>query len=180
MELPRSQPMNIVLIGFMGTGKSAVGRALARRLEARLVDTDAEVERLIGKSIPEIFAENGEELFRRAETQVLRGLTAGSQTMIVSTGGGTPLREENAQLLRQIGVLVLLITPVETILRRVGRNLAQRPLLAGYTDDPEARVRALLAQRAPRYSALADLQISTAAYDGPDAVATRIITKLGS
>lgn len=165
---------NIVLIGFMGTGKSAVGRVLARRLGWRHLDTDAEIERLAGRTIPEIFTEEGEAAFRAREAALLASLSPPSLTgkgagglgsngasLILSTGGGTPLRAENAALLKRIGTVVWLQAAPEAILARVQRSLDERPLLAGHRDDPLGRIQTLLADRAPRYAALADYTLDT-------------------
>lgn len=174
--------MNIVLIGFMGSGKSAVGRALARRLEARLLDTDAEIERAAGKTIAEIFKQDGEEAFRAREAATLQSLIPErdrkAKALIIATGGGTPLRPENAALLKQIGPVVWLDASPETVLARVEKDLHERPLLASSEQDPAARIRALLAERAPRYAALADHQIATSNEGTSDDVAERILAAL--
>lgn len=163
--------MNIVLIGFMGTGKSAVGRVLARRLGWRHVDTDAEIEREAGRTIPDIFTEEGESAFRARESALLASLVpslvspqelvAGTGGLILSTGGGTPLRPENAALLKEIGTVVWLHVTPEAILARVSRSLHERPLLVAHQDDPLGRIQSLLADRAPRYAALADHVLDT-------------------
>ena len=173
--------MNIVLIGFMGTGKSAVGRNLARRLDARHLDTDAEIEREAGKPIPQIFAEEGEAAFRARETAILSALTPpelGEGGVILSTGGGTPLRAENAALLKQIGTVVWLRVTPEVILARVEKDLHERPLLAGHTDNPLARIETLLAEREPRYAALADYQLDTSACAHADEAAGLVLDLL--
>ncbi len=174
--------MNIVLIGFMGSGKSAVGRALARRLEARLLDTDAEIGRAAGKTIAEIFTQDGEEAFRAREAATLQSLIPepdrNAEPLIIATGGGTPLRPESAALLKQIGPIVWLDASLETILARVEKDLHERPLLASAAQDPAARIRALLAERAPRYAALADYRIATSNEGTSDDVAERILATL--
>jgi shikimate kinase len=172
--------MNIVLIGFMGTGKSAVGRALARRLRARYVDTDWEIERAAGKSVARIFADDGEPTFRALETSLLEQLAeARTETgAVVATGGGMPLRPENAALLRRIGPVVWLTAPPTHILRRVGPSLSARPLLAAHQDDPLGRIEALLADRAPHYAAAADLTWDTSRHASPAAVAARLAEHL--
>jgi shikimate kinase len=167
--------VNIVLIGFMGTGKSAVGHALADMMRARFLDTDAEIEREA-----EIFAEKGEEAFRNSESMLLQRLTHDKGNLVLSTGGGTPLRAENVRLLKKIGPIVWLTAPPQTILGRVRRNLAQRPLLANHGDDPLARVQHLLAERTPRYAAVADYEFDTSNFATSDAVATCILTMLKS
>lgn len=169
--------MNVVLIGFMGTGKSAIGRALAQRLGWAHMDTDTEIERRFGKKIRLIFAQDGEAEFRQAETKVLQEISVSDQ-LILSTGGGTPLRQENAALLAQIGTIVLLTTPPERIAARVGKRLAERPLLAGWEHDPLTRVRQLLQERTPRYEALADYRLETATFASPQAAASHLISHL--
>jgi len=173
---------NIVLIGFMGTGKSAVGRVLARRLDWRHLDTDAEIERAAGWTIPEIFTDEGEAAFRARESALLSSLTpppssvvgAGGASLILSTGGGTPLRPENAALLKRIGTVVWLQVAPEAILARVGRSLHERPLLAGHRDDPLGRITALLTERAPRYAALADWTLDTSDCTDSEEAAERL------
>ncbi len=169
----------IVLIGFMGSGKSAVGRALARRLNVPLLDTDLEIERRAGKTVPQIFAEDGEAAFRTAETAVLRELCESSASRVVAVGGGTPMADENPALLRQMGTIVWLTATPETIWARVGRTISARPLLAD-APDPLARIAELLLAREPRYAALADLQIPTGQQETPDTVAARILRSLSS
>ncbi len=175
-----TETRNIVLIGFMGTGKSAVGRALARRTGWRHLDTDKEIEQAAGKIIPQIFAEAGEAAFRERETAVLASL-AGAQSaegLILSTGGGTPLRAENAALLKQIGTVVWLHVAPEAILRRVSHSLHERPLLAGHQADPLGRIQALLAQREPQYVALADIVLETSDCVSSEEGAVRLMERL--
>lgn len=183
----RDSRRNLVLIGFMGCGKSAIGRALSRHLGGRHVDTDLEIELLCGKKIPQIFNDDGEAAFRGAEQKVVRRLTFAAarrresevfRPLIVSTGGGTPLRPENGDMLRRIGDIVWLTASTETIVKRVTRNIDQRPLLAGHRDDPAARIEALVAERAPRYAALATHTVDTSTFASPDEAAKYIISKL--
>lgn len=169
--------MNIVLIGFMGTGKSAVGQEAARRSGRAFRDTDAEIVHRAGRSIPEIFAQDGESAFRAMETETLASL-AGENRIVLSTGGGTPLRDENANLLKRIGPVVWLTASPEAILRRVGPNLAARPLLAGHADDPLTRIRSLLTERTPKYRAAADLEIETERFPDAESVAGEILRRL--
>jgi shikimate kinase len=181
---PRVRPRNLVLIGFMGTGKSAIGRAIARQTGGRHVDTDYEIETLCGKKIARIFSEDGEGAFRTAEQRVVRRLayTAGryrAKLLIVSTGGGTPLRSENAGLLHRVGSILWLTASTETIVRRVTRNIDQRPLLAGYREDPASRIEFLVADRAPRYAALADYTVDTSLFASPDEAAKYVTSMLG-
>jgi len=173
---------NIVLVGFMGSGKSAVGRVLARRLGVRHLDTDAEVERAAGRTIPEIFAGEGEAAFRARETAALASL-ASSETgaggrLILSTGGGTPLRPENMALLKTIGTVVWLSAMPEAILARVAHKLDRRPLLAGHADDPLGRIQELLAARVPYYAAAA-VTLDTSDCADSEEAAERLAARLG-
>jgi shikimate kinase len=148
---------NIVLVGFMGTGKSAVGRRLSTRLRRRFHDTDLWIARQAGATIPEIFARDGEAAFRDLETEAVRAVSTPSR-LVVSTGGGVMGREENVRLLRQGGVLICLQARAEVILRRTA-PWEGRPMLRS-APDPRLAVERLLAERAPRY-ALADWTIDT-------------------
>jgi len=146
---------NVVLIGFMGTGKTAVGRALAARLGLAFVDTDALVEERAGRSVARIFAEDGEEVFRRLESEAVA--SAGDRAgTVIATGGGVVLRPENMARLRQRGMVVALRAAPAAILARVGAGSA-RPLLGA---NPEERVRRLLVERGPLYED-ADLVVDT-------------------
>lgn len=173
--------MNIVLIGFMGTGKSAVGRVLARRTGWRHLDTDAEIERAAGKTIPLIFVEEGEAAFRARETAVLVSLagTQSTSNLILSTGGGTPLRVENAALLKRIGTVVWLRVAPKAILARVSHSLHERPLLAAHQADPLGRIESLLAEREPLYAALADVTLEMSDCVSSEEGAARLMERLG-
>lgn len=171
--------MNIVLIGFMGTGKSAIGRALAKRIGARYVDTDAEIEKESGKRVAEIFAEQGEPAFRRMETMLLMRLINDLGSMVVATGGGTPLRDDNVSLLKKIGPVVWLTAPTQTILGRVRRNLERRPMLSDHAHDPVARIQQLLKERTPRYAAVQDYEFDTSNFDKPEDAVVCILAMLG-
>jgi shikimate kinase/3-dehydroquinate synthase len=164
----RVQP-NIVLIGFMGTGKTAVGRRVAARLGRPFVDTDALIEARAGRPVPRIFAEDGEEAFRRLESEVVAEASARSG-VVIATGGGVVLRPENMACLRRSGVIVALRADPRAILARVGAGRG-RPLLG---PDPEARVRHLLEQRDALYRA-ADLTVETTSLS-VDEVASRVIS----
>ena len=150
---------NIVLIGFMGSGKSSIGRLIAGRLGFQYVDTDALLVQRTGREIPEIFRREGEEHFRDLETAVLESLTP-LQRCVIATGGGVVLRERNRELLRELGFVVLLTASEDVIFERVSRN-ARRPLLQ--TPNPRATVAALLAARQPAYAAAAQWTIDNSA-----------------
>jgi shikimate kinase len=148
---------NVVLVGFMGSGKSSVGRLLARALGGRFVDTDKLVVERAGMPIPDIFAHHGEPWFRRAETGALRSLIGGIR-LVVATGGGVVTIPENVAVLKELGFVVWLTASEEVIWSRVSRN-KNRPLL--HTDNPRETVRDLLEKRNPLYDAVADLKIET-------------------
>ncbi len=112
---------NIILIGFMGTGKSTIGRNLSRTFGYPLIDTDQMIEEQQGRPIPDIFATDGEDVFRDIETEVLRSLHKHSGH-IIATGGGIIGREENRKLLRELGYVVWLIAKPSEILDRTSRN----------------------------------------------------------
>src|SRR5438874_7053483 len=141
-------PSNIVLVGFMGTGKSVVGQRLADRLGRQYVDTDDRLTLDAGRSIPEVFEAEGEAGFRDRETAVLKALVGITGT-VLATGGGILGRPENLALLRGLGPLVCLTARPEIILERT-QPWESRPMLARAT-DPRAAVERLLAERAPQY-----------------------------
>ena len=149
---------NIVLIGFMGCGKSTVGKKLAGALSFRFSDTDAMIEEAYGKTISKMFEEDGEEYFRTAETELLRKLSGEAKGLVLATGGGMPMREENAELLREIGTVVYLEAKIETILDRL-QNDTGRPLADG--EDREKRLRPLYEKRLPVYREAADYILDT-------------------
>ncbi len=163
----------------MGTGKSAVGRALARRTGARHLDTDAEIERGAGRTIPEIFAAEGEAAFRARETALLESLTGEDGPLILSTGGGTPVRPENAARLKALGTVVWLQVTPEAIWARVAHSLHERPLLAGHEADPLGHITSLLAAREPVYAALADVALDTSDCAHSEEGAARLMERLG-
>jgi len=148
-------PENIVLVGFMGSGKSTVGRMLARQLRFRFLDTDKLVEERERMTIPEIFAQHGEAHFRKHETAVLESLR-GVRQHILATGGGIVTVPENIPLLRSLGLVVLLKADPEEIYRRVSRNFG-RPLLQ--VEDPRKRVQEMMAARQSLYENAAHFQV---------------------
>ncbi|WP_217557746.1 shikimate kinase [Paenibacillus sp. GbtcB18] len=150
---PRS---NIVLIGFMGTGKTTVGLKLADRLGWPMIDTDEEIVKKAGMSIPELFATHGEAHFRTLEREVVRETLAGSHR-VISTGGGAVLAEENRACMSERGFVAALSASLETIVERV-KNDSNRPLLQG--SGLEEKVRTMLQERQDAYR-FADLTIDT-------------------
>lgn len=109
---------NIILIGFMGTGKSSLGRRLARRLGYKFIDTDSAIEKVTGKTVAQIFRKDGEIRFRSEEKLQVRKLS-GQSGLVVATGGGTVLDQENVDLLKQNGIFICLRADPEIILQRV-------------------------------------------------------------
>lgn len=150
--------MNIVLIGYRGTGKSSVGKLLAERSGRRLVSTDAEVVRRAGQSIPELVKQHGWDRFRDLESEVCRDL-AGQDRLIIDTGGGAILRQENVDRLKANGILFWLTAEVPTISRRIGGD-TQRPSLTGTKSFLE-EIEEVLRERTPKYRAAADHTIAT-------------------
>ena len=148
--------MKIVLTGFMGTGKSVVGRRLAERLGLSFIDLDDLIQEKAGMAIPEIFASEGESGFRQRERELIAGL-ANRRDCVIATGGGAMLDSENVRALKTGGVLVCLQADPEIILKRIGAD-PHRPLLQ--VPDRIARIRELLEQRASAY-AQADLLLET-------------------
>jgi shikimate kinase len=169
MHLPGSV-RNLILIGFMGSGKSSVGREIARRCELRFLDTDSMIRQKYGKSIPEIFAAYGEPAFRDEEHQVLLRLRA-AQPMVLATGGGIVLQPRNRSVLRSLGAVVWLTANEEVIWERVSRN-QNRPLLR--TKDPRSTVRDLMETRYPLYHETADITVETSRLTHQE-VANRIL-----
>lgn len=145
---------SVVLIGFMGSGKSTMGVRLSYRLQYVLEDTDKMIECRAGKTIGEIFDQEGEEVFRQMETELLRKLTGNKGRRVYSVGGGTPVREVNRPLLKQLGTVVYLRTRPETIYERL-KGDTTRPLLQG--EDPLGRIRSLMAEREAAYTEAADV-----------------------
>ena len=142
---------NIILTGFMGTGKTTVGQILAARLGYEFVDTDVLIEVRTGRSIPAIFAEDGEAAFRQLERAVAAEL-AGQHGLVIATGGRLMLDPANAAALGGTGRIFCLTATPELILARVlaDEKAIERPLLQG--PDPATRIRQLLAERAPLYA----------------------------
>lgn len=147
---------NVILIGFMGSGKTTVGFRLSYRLRRTVIDTDKEIEREEQRSIADIFATDGEAYFRDRETLCLHKLLGSTGSQIISVGGGLPLRQENRELLHELGQVFYLSASAETIYERVKYDTT-RPLLQG--DDPIGRIRTLLAERDSCYREAADVVI---------------------
>lgn len=166
----RQMSANIVLVGFMGTGKSTVGRVIAQKLGFHFIDTDDVIEQTSKAKISDIFAEHGEVYFRDLESQAVKSVAL-MKNQVVATGGGVVLRSSNIDLLRTGGPVFCLNATPKAIWDRV-RSSQSRPLLRG--PDPLKKIETLLDKRAPYY-ALADHQIETTGVS-VDRVANEIIS----
>ena len=165
--------MNIVLIGYRGTGKSTIAEILEEKLSMRVIGMDAEIVRRAGKSIPEIVEESGWDHFRDMESQVAADL-GGDNELIIDAGGGVIVRPENIESLKQNGIVFWLVADVETVVERI-KDGAQRPSLSGsksFVDE----VAEILAEREPKYKAAADHTIDTA--DNPPHEAAQTIADI--
>lgn len=149
---------NIILMGFMGAGKTTIGKKLSKALNWEFIDTDAYIEEEQGRKISDIFAEDGEMAFRDMETDLLKRLQNGENQFVLSIGGGMPVREENRALLRNLGMVVYLKTSKEEIIRRVSGD-KNRPLLQG--GDLEEKVTNLMNARECIYIETAHVEIVT-------------------
>ena len=142
-----SAAINLYLVGFMGTGKSTVGRQVAKQIDFRFLDSDQEIERLQGKPVSAIFAEHGEARFRELEREFIeRGHPA--EGCVVACGGGLVVPPGMLELVRSRGIVMCMHAPIETIIQRI-MHTTHRPLLA--VEDPAKRLRELYAQREELY-----------------------------
>jgi shikimate kinase len=150
--------MNVVLIGYRGTGKSTVGKIVAARLGRTVVSTDAEIVKRTGQSIPELVGQHGWDYFRDLESQVCQEL-AGRDGLVIDTGGGAILRSQNVEALKKTGILFWLTASVDTITKRIGQD-TQRPSLTG-TKSFVDEIQEVLRERTPKYESAADHVIAT-------------------
>lgn len=148
---------NIVLIGFMGSGKSTVGQALAKDLNLSFFDLDKEIIKREKRSVASIFKEEGEAAFRSLETDIVKDISA-KRGVVIATGGGVILNGENIIRLKENGVLIYLKADLKILIDRATRS-SDRPLLQG--DNLSKQARDLLTQREPMYEAAADIVIDT-------------------
>jgi shikimate kinase len=154
---PKSPRQNVVLIGFMGTGKSTIGDRVAQALGFMFVDTDSIIEQTAKQTIPNIFANNGEADFRRRESAALRSLRDGER-LVISTGGGIFTIPENVTIVQELGFVIWLNATEEVIFERVSKN-QNRPLLK--SPNPRETIHEVLEQRRSVYQSCADLEIDT-------------------
>ena len=149
---------NIILIGYMGSGKSTVGRKAARAVEYNFLDTDALIEKEEGMTISKLFEEKGEPYFREKETETIKRLIAEPKGNIIATGGGLPMKEGNAELLKELGTVIYLKAETDTLMKRLSGDNA-RPLLKN--GDLREKIETMLAIRGPVYETTADLVLQT-------------------
>lgn len=164
--------LSVFLLGMMGSGKSTLGELLSRRLQYRFFDTDILIERVAGKKIREIFADEGEATFRELETQVLAELSSLTKT-VIATGGGMVLKPINWSYLRH-GLMIWLDVPLEVLVKRLKQDTS-RPLLE--STDLESKLELLLEQRRGLY-AEADLRIVVSDLDTPADIVEKILTAI--
>jgi shikimate kinase len=170
---PKPNKSNIVLMGFMGVGKSAVGRALAERLKMKLVEVDSFIMNKAGQTIPQIF-EAGEIAFREKEIEAVKEIAAG-QNQVIACGGGVVLNKINIDRLKTDSVVVWLTATPGVILKRTRQDGATRPLLKADTNLRD--IRDLLSYRKPYYQRAADLEVDTS-HTSIGEVVEQIIVKL--
>ncbi len=163
---------HIILIGYMGCGKSTTSVKLSYRVKQSLIDTDKEIERIEKRTISDIFATDGEEAFRQMETDYIKSLISSKAKYVIATGGGLPLRAENREMLKQLGVVVYLRTKPETVYERI-KGDTTRPLLQ--CEDPLTRIREMLVSRKEAYESCADIIVDTDDLDVSDIV-EKIVT----
>jgi shikimate kinase len=150
---------SIGLIGFMGVGKTVVGRRLSTALNREFLDTDAIIEMTTGKTISDIFARDGEKHFREIESSVVRDVCS-NYCAVISFGGGAPLSESNSAIIKESTLVVLLRSSLDTLVSRISKN-TKRPLVFGTVIDLRERITALYAARKGIYAGLADLIVDT-------------------
>jgi shikimate kinase len=165
---------SLALIGFMGSGKTAVGHALAKKLSKKFIEMDALIEQKAGKSIPEIFAQDGEIAFRELEIAAATEV-AGKKNVMIACGGGIVLNHINIDRLKRECVIIYLKATPAVAWQRVSRTASDRPLLD--VENPRARIRELLKFRQPLYVHAADITVDTSKL-GVDGVVEEITRRL--
>jgi shikimate kinase len=165
---------NIALIGFMGVGKTAVGKALAGKLSKKFIELDSLIEQKAGKTIPEIFKQDGEIAFRELEIEVTKEVAKG-KNQVIACGGGVVLNKINIDRLRNESIIVYLTASPKVILKRVSGGGMERPLLEA--SNQALTIQGLLTFRKPFYERAADIKIDTSKLD-VESIVEQIINKL--
>ncbi len=164
-------PRHVVLVGLMGSGKTTTGRVLAERLGRPLVDSDLLIESTTGRTVREIFADDGEEAFRTLETAALLEALARREPLVIAAAGGVVLREQNRRALLDTDAFVVWLQADLGVLESRATTGVHRPLL---DEDPAGALRQMSVERAERYAEVADAVVDTTARS-PEAVATEIL-----
>jgi len=149
---------NLVLIGFMGCGKTTLGRWISQNVSMAFYDTDEYIESKQNREIIDIFATDGEEFFRDLETETLKEMNEKFSDSVISVGGGLPIREENRELLKKLGIVIYLRTTEDTLVKRLD-NDTKRPLLVGI--DIRSKIHELMMQRESIYESAAQIIVDT-------------------
>ena len=165
---------NIALIGFMGTGKTGVGKALAKKLDKKFIELDSLIEQKAGKPIPEIIQQDGEIAFRELEIEVTKGISR-EKGLVIACGGGIVLNKINIDRLKRESIIVYLTASPTVILQRVSGKREERPLLA--SGNKMVKIRELLRFREPFYKQAADITVDTSKLD-IDSVTEQIIDRI--
>jgi len=169
--------MPLILIGYRATGKTTLAKLLAGRLDCDWIDADVEIERRAGKTVAEIFAEDGEPAFRDLEMEVIVDLCS-RDSLVLATGGGAPMRAESRRAMRQGGKVVCLTAEPGTVLARLNADATTAERRPDLTDrDPLEEILFLLEKREPVYRQLADLVVDTEG-KSPDDLVTEILDRL--
>lgn len=150
--------LKLYFIGFMGSGKTTISKTLCKKTGAKWIDVDREIEKAEKRKITDIFAQDGEDYFRQVETKTLREIANRPQSLVVSCGGGTPLRDENIEIMRQSGEIIWLSAAPQTIFEHV-RYSKNRPILNGHMNV--AYISELLEKRLPYYEKAGDFVVKT-------------------
>ena len=149
--------MRIILIGFMGVGKTTIGKIIAKKLKLNFVDMDNYIEKREGKSISKIFEEYGEQHFRELESESLKDLIK-SDNIVISTGGGIVTTKENSEILKKEKIVIFLDGNTQTILNHLSKEIDKRPLLSN-SKNVEYTISNLLNQRYEKYNSICDIKI---------------------
>lgn len=149
--------MRIILIGFMGVGKTTIGKIIAKKLKLNFVDMDNYIEKREGKSISKIFEEYGEQQFRELESESLKDLIK-SDNIVISTGGGIVTTKENSDILKKEKIVIFLDANTQTILNNLSKEIDKRPLLSN-SNNVEYTISNLLNERYEKYNSICDIKI---------------------
>lgn len=152
ISMTKNHLNNIYIIGFMASGKSTLGKKLSKYLKCDFIDTDKLIEKELAKTIPEIFKDDGEEVFRNQERKALKKLIKSENNSVVSTGGGLPCNQENLDLMLKNGIVIFLELDLKSVFNRVKSSKTKRPLLTNLNDSElSEKINTLYQQREAYY-----------------------------